>query len=224
MASSARGIFCVVNHDHHSASGCWGANTCPHMSTDSAAAYDMHAHDFLRGRDASMIGSQVVEQWARTLSPGADVMELACGGGHPITRVLQAVGLRIWAVDSSPTLVAEFARRFPSVPVQCARVQDSDFFGRHFDAAIAVGLLFLLPARDQIALIEAVGKVLVPGGRFLFMAPTEIGTWNDLNTGLVCQSLGRAQYEACLNAAGFGIVGTFIDQGHNHYYDAQRVR
>jgi SAM-dependent methyltransferase len=193
------------------------------MLTDSATAYETHAQDFLRGRDESMIGSQVVEQWARTLSSGAEVIELACGGGVPITRVLHSVGLSLWAVDSSPTLVAEFERRFPSVPVQCARVQDSEFFHRTYDAAIAVGLLFLLPESDQLALIENVGKFLVPGGRFLFTAPIEIGKWNDLNTGIVCQSLGRARYEACLNAAGFRILGTFIDKGENNYYDAERT-
>jgi SAM-dependent methyltransferase len=190
---------------------------------DSAIAYETRAQDFLRGRDESMIGSQVVEQWARKLCSGAEVIELACGGGYPITRVLHSAGLKLWAIDSSPTLVTEFERRFPSVPVQCAKVQDSGFFGRTYDAAIAVGLLFLLPESDQLALIENVGKILVPGGRFLFTAPIEIGKWNDLNTGIVCQSLGRARYETCLNAAGFRIVGTFIDKGENNYYDTERT-
>jgi len=192
------------------------------MRTDSAVAYETCAHNFLSGRDTSMIGSHVVEQWARTLTDGAEVIELACGGGYPITRALQTVGLKLWAIDSSPTLVAEFERRFPSVPIQCAKVQDSEFFGRTYQAAVAVGLLFLLPESEQIALIERVAKILVPGGRFLFTAPIEIGSWIDLNTGITCQSLGRTRYEACLNAAGFRVVATLIDKGENNYYDAER--
>jgi SAM-dependent methyltransferase len=193
------------------------------LTADSATAYEVHALAFLQGRDASMIGSQVVEQWARSLRSGAEVIELACGGGYPITKVLHAVGLKLWAMDSSPTLVAAFEHRFPSVPVQCARVQGFEFFGRTFDAAIAVGLMFLLPEHDQLALIDNVSKRLVPGGRFLFMAPIEVGTWRDLNTGMLCQSLGRERYETCLNAAGFRVVNTFIDKGVNHYYDAERI-
>lgn len=193
------------------------------MLTDSAIAYETHAQEFLRGRDESMIGSQVVEQWGRTLPKGSEVIELGCGGGYPITRVLHAAGLKMWAVDSSPTLVAEFQHRFPTVPVQCAKVQYCDFFGRTYDAAVAVGLLYLLPEEDQLSLIERVSKILVRGGRFLFAAPIEIGSWIDLNTGITCQSLGQARYEACLHAAGFRVVSTFTDKGQNNYYDVERT-
>ena len=89
--------------------------------------------------------------------------------------------------------------------------------------AVAVGLLFLLPEEDQMALIARIAKILVPGGRFLFMAPIEVGGWIDMNTGIACQSLGRVRYEACLNAAGFRVAATFIDKGENNYYDAERT-
>lgn len=170
-----------------------------------------------------MIGSQVVEQWARTLTKCSEVIELGCGGGYPITRVLHSAEHKLWAIDSSPTLVTEFKQRFPAVPVQCAKVQECDFFRRTYDAAVAVGLLFLLPESDQLALIERVAKILVPGGRFLFTAPIETGIWRDMNTGIACQSLGRERYEACLNAAGFHVAATFADKGKNNYYDAERT-
>jgi SAM-dependent methyltransferase len=193
------------------------------MHPDPAVEYEARAQEFLRARDASMIGSQVVAQWASTLAKGASVIELGCGGGYPITRALHAAGLRLWAIDSSPTLVAEFERRFPSVPVKCAKAQDSDFFGRTYDAAIAAGLMFLLPEQEQLALIGRVANILAPGGRFLFTAPIEAGSWTDINTGIPCLSLGRARYEACLQRAGFRVAATLIDQGENNYYDAERT-
>ena len=190
---------------------------------DSASAYEARAHEFLRGRDKSPIGTHIVDQWSRTLRRGATVIELACGGGYPVTRVLSSAGLQLWAVDSSPTLVAEFQSRFPAIPVQCARVQESDFFGRTYEGAIAIGLIFLLSESDQSTLISRVSKILVPGGRFLFMAPTERGDWIDMNTGLECRSLGPS-YEEYLREAGFRVVATFIDEGANHYYDVERAR
>lgn len=193
------------------------------MFTDPAIAYEAHAQEFLRARDASTIGSSVVEQWARTLPMGAEVIELGCGAGYPVTRTLHAAGLKLWAIDSSVSLVAEVNRRFPSVPVQCEKVQGSNFFNRTYHEAMAVGLLFLLSEKDQLALIERIAGILVPGGRFLFTAPIEIAEWNDLNTGVVCHSLGRARYESCLNAAGLRIVGTFADKGENNYFDAERT-
>jgi SAM-dependent methyltransferase len=193
------------------------------IQSDSASAYETHAQAFLHRRDDSPIGAAAVAQWARTLSAGAEVIELACGGGYPITRVLHAAGLKLWAIDSSATLLAAFSRRFPAVPARCESVQTSDFFGRSYDAAIAVGLLFLLSEHDQQTLIERVARIIVPGGRFLFSAPIETGSWNDRTTGIVCRSLGRVGYEACLNAAGFRVVATFTDTGQNNYYDAQRI-
>ena len=190
---------------------------------DSANAYESNAYQFLRGRDGSSIGSVVVDRWARTLRKGARVIELGCGGGYPITRVLEAAGLQLWAVDASPTLIEAFRSRFPAIPEQCARVQESDFFGRTYEATVAVGLVFLLAESDQVRLISKVSEILEPGGRFLFTAPIEKGTWKDMTTGLECKSLGLARYEGHLTGAGFRVVDTFSDKGANNYYDVERV-
>src|SRR6478735_4161117 len=112
---------------------------------DAAAAYEANARAFIRDRESWPIGAGIVERWARSLREGATCIELACGGGYPVTKALSAAGLQLWAVDASPTLVAEFRTRFPKVTVQCERVGNSSFFGRKFDGAIAIGLLFLLP-------------------------------------------------------------------------------
>ena len=191
---------------------------------DAAAAYEANARAFIRGRDRSPIGARVVEQWAHTLRKGAPVIEMACGGGYPITTVLEKAGLQLWAIDASPTLVAEFRARFPKIPVQCELVQESSFFDREFEGAIAVGLLFLLPEADQAALLARVSKILVPGGRFLFMAPLRAGTWADMNTGLECRSLGQEKYEELLTQSGFRIIATHVDEGANNYYEAQKLR
>jgi cyclopropane fatty-acyl-phospholipid synthase-like methyltransferase len=191
---------------------------------DSAEAYEAHARDFLRGRDPSPIGTRVVDQWSRSLRTGASVIELACGGGYPITRALAAAGLKLRAIDSSPTLVAEFRSRFPAIPVQCAKVQESGFFGQMYEGAIAIGLIFLLSESDQGALISRVAGILEPGGKFLFMAPIEKGDWIDMNTGVECRSLGQASYENHLREAGFRVVATYSDTGHNNYYDAELIR
>ena len=189
---------------------------------DSASAYEQHAQEFLRCRDSS-IGSEVVRQWERELPRGVEVIEIACGGGHPITKELVAAGLKLWAIDSSPTLVAEFKSRFAEIPIRCEKVQDSDFFTRTFDAAIAVGLLFLLPESEQAAVIARVANVLVPGGRFLFTASKEVGTWRDMTTGIEGSSLRQKRYKEILEKSGLQILTTYEDEGKNNYYDSERL-
>ena len=109
-------------------------------------------------------------------------------------------------------------------PTQCALALESDYFGRQFGAAISIGLLFLLEASEQVALLRRVSEILLPGGRFLFTAPIETGTWRDTTTGHECRSLGRARYVEALENAGFCVIGTHVDEGRNNHYEAQKVR
>jgi SAM-dependent methyltransferase len=195
----------------------------PAMSGDSAGAYEKHARAFLNARDSSMTGAAVVERWARSMSPGTEVLEIGCGGGVPVTRILAEAGLKLWALDSSPTLLSEFRARFPTIPAECASALESTYFGRTFDAVVAIGLVFLLKAEEQAALIHRVSGVIVPGGRLLFTAPLEIHTWADMTTGHECRSLGRERYESALAEAGLRVVATYEDEGQNNYYEAERV-
>ena len=166
-------------------------------------AYETHALKFTSIRDKSNIGATVVEQWARGIQHSSAVIDLGCGAGYPLTRSLNNLDLRIWAVDSSPTLVKLFRSRFPHIPVQCATVQEFDFFGRTYDAAIAIGLIFLLSEADQIDLISKVSKALNVGGRLLFSAPYQIASWEDICAGCDSRSLGQIRYEEILSEAGF---------------------
>ncbi len=199
---------------------------CSHikgMDSDSVRAYENHARKFLTVRDRSSIGIGVIEQWAHSLPIGSDVLEIACGGGVPVTRTLAVAGLKLWALDSSPTLVSEFKARFPDIPVECAHALESDYFRRKFSAVISIGLIFLLSEDEQVVLIRRVSELLSPGGRFLFTAPVESGIWADMNTGHECRSLGRERYESILREAQFRVLDTYVDEGRNHYYEVERV-
>jgi SAM-dependent methyltransferase len=170
----------------------------------------------------STAGAAVVSAWARTLPAGSDVLDLGCGSGQPIAAALDAAGCRVYGIDASPRLVEAFALGFPQHRVVCETVETSPFFGRRFEAAVAVGLLFLLPPVAQCELIARVAAVLKPGGRFLFSAPVQQAEWMDLLTGRKSVSLGDAAYRAALHAAGLRVGAEHVDEGGNHYYDAVR--
>ncbi len=189
---------------------------------NSAIAYEQNAHTFLSGRDKSNTGYKVVQNWAKNLPKGSEVLEIACGGGYPVTSELEKAELNLWALDSSETLLAEFRLRFPNIPAKCERVQTSDFFSKNFNAVIAIGLLFLLPESEQEELIKKVSNILLKNGFFFFTAPTEKGKWSDLNTGIECDSLGLEKYKELLAKYGFRIVSKVSDIGNNHY-NAEKI-
>ncbi|MFO0701730.1 MAG: class I SAM-dependent methyltransferase [Nitrospira sp.] len=190
---------------------------------DAGRFYEMQALKYLDVRDRSRVGVDIVERWARSLPFGSPVVEIACGGGYPITQVLVDAGLPVWAIDSSPTLLKQFRLRFPMIPTQCASALDSTYFGRTFEAVISIGFVFLLRQDDQLVFLHRVSEILEPGGRFLFTAPVEMGTWRDVTTGLECWSLGRIAYTRALEQLGFRVIRTHVDEGENNYYDAEKI-
>jgi len=194
-------------------------------NSDKSNGYDEIAAIFIsgRGRNHSGVGASVVTDWSQKLPDRATVLDLGCGNGVPISQALIERGFNVYGVDASARMVAAFRASFPTVPVECAAVEDSDFFGRTFDGVVAWGLFFLLDAEVQRRLIAKVAAVLPSGGRLLFTAPSESCSWADAMTGRTSISLGYEAYRKALEAEGMSLVGTRLDEGENHYYFAQKT-
>lgn len=193
-------------------------------TVDPSRGYESCAAEFLAGRDRARdgIGAATVRTWARTLRVHGAVLDLGCGSGIPNSRVLIDAGLRVCAVDASPTLVAAFEQTFPGIPTACEPAETSTFFDRTFDGILAWGLLFLLPSDTQQRLLRRAARALAAGGRLLFTAPRQPCRWIDALTAYPSESLGADVYREILRGAGLDLIGEFDDEGENHYYDAVR--
>lgn len=194
---------------------------------DRSNGYEAVAAEFLARRGSGRstgVGVHAVRAWARMLPSGAAVIDLGCGPGFPITEVLVAEGLDVFAIDAAPSFVEAFRRNLPNTPVVCEAVQDSTFFHRAFEGVLAWGLMFLLSPEDQRRLIQRIAGILVPGGRLLFTSPPEPLVWNDAMTGLESRSLGAEEYRRQLSAVGLWVTSEYEDEGQNHYFDASKTR
>jgi len=194
---------------------------------DRSSGYEAVSQEFLarRGSPRSRstgIGVKEVRKWARKLTHGSSVIDLGCGPGFPITAVLVEEGLYVFGVDAAPSFVAEFQRNLPDIPIVCEAVQESRFFNRKFDAALAWGLMFFLQAEDQHRLIRSFAEILLPNGRLLFTAPAKAAVWNDAMTGLESISLGADAYKKLLKAVELFVAEEYEDEGKNHYFDCRQ--
>ena len=195
---------------------------------DGSNGYESVANIYIAGRGSrarvgDSVGAGVVKAWASAFPPSATVLDLGSGPGEPSTRILQEAGLTPYAVDASPTMVAAFRERFPRVPIEQSTVEASEFFNRTFRGVLAWGLLFLLDPATQALVIQKVGRVLEPEGRFLFTATREPQEWLDGMTDQPSQSLGEERYKQLLRDAGLKWVADAQDEGENHYYFAEKV-
>ena len=188
---------------------------------DRSNGYELVAERFMASRNQDM-GVATVRDWSRTLPPGSSVLDLGCGYGAPVSQALIDEGFAVFGIDASAKMISAFRARFPVAHAECAAVEQSAFFSRQFDAAVAVGLMFLLPLEVQAVVIRKVAKALNPGGKFMFTSPKECCTWKDLQTGRESISPGAEAYHQILRAQGLVLDGEQIDEGNNHYYLASK--
>ena len=191
------------------------------MDVDRSEGWDGVAEQFMAAR--SDIGAALVRSWARdNLRQASTIVDVGCGSGVPIAQALIEDGFAVFGIDASARLIEAFRRRFPETPSACEAAQDSMFFHARFDAAVSIGLLFLLAADDQRKVIQRVANALKPGARLLFSAPREACEWQDVLTGRRSISLGEQGYARLLENTGLRLVGCHADEGANNYYDAAR--
>jgi SAM-dependent methyltransferase len=192
---------------------------------DDSNGYEGIASGFIksRGQAVNGIGASTVRNWVRALPANAAVLDLGCGTGIPVSKVLMDAGMTVYGIDASPTMVRAFRHNFPHAQVACEAVENSSFFNRQFDAIVACGLLFLLPKEKQEIVVQKAASALDSGGRLLFTAPSQSVAWQDAMTGKPSLSLGAEKYMALLAPSGLALVEELEDEGQNHYYHAVKA-
>jgi SAM-dependent methyltransferase len=189
---------------------------------DKSNGYEAIAPIFIKGRGQAVngIGASSVHNWVRTLPVNSTVLDLGCGTGIPISKILMDEGMIVYGIDASPTMVKTFRQNFPNTSVACESIEDSLFFNRTFDAIIAWGLFFLLSETAQAILILKAANALPTGGKLLFTSPHMQVEWMDAMTGRRSVSLGAEKYKELLSVSGFSLLEEFMDEGENYYFSA----
>lgn len=182
---------------------------------DRSNGWDEIAERFISLRSAT--GADVVRRWARQLPRDATVVDVGCGSGIPISQTLIDAGFTLYGIDASPRLVSVFRSHFPDHHIACEAAEDSAFFHRTFDGAVAIGLVFLLPPAVQQTVLARIATALKPGGHLLMSAPDQPCEWTDSLTGRPSVSLGTDQYVRILEPLGHRLQTTYTDDGGNHY-------
>src|SRR5215472_3451005 len=124
-----------------SAARVWGKRSLPHTlaaetfsmillvalrirtmdTVDRSNGYESIAAEYIAGRGTGgTLGASHVRRWASELPRGAEVLDLGCGTGVPISQALMESGLAVYGVDASPSMIAAFRRRFSDLPAECA--------------------------------------------------------------------------------------------------------
>ena len=188
---------------------------------DMSNGYDALAKDYIKLRSATGVG--IIKDWAAPFPGTATILDVGCGNGLPVSKVIIARGLKLVGLDASPNMVAAFKQNFPDAEVICGPAETSDVFQRSFDGIIAVGLIFLLNPDSQAKVLRRMAGALKPEGRLLFTAPKQICSWTDILTEKPSASLGAKAYKDILKQEGLVVINEAVDEGGSHYYAARKA-
>lgn len=156
--------------------------------------------------------------------PGhARVLDLGCGGGVPVARVLAAAGHHVTGVDISETQVQRARAHVPSADFLRADATELDFPAASFDAVVTLYALIHMPLDEQPALLRRIADWLRPGGHLLATTGTTAHTGTDPNwlgsgTPMWWSHTDAATYRNWLSEAGLTVdQEEFVPEGnHGH--------
>jgi SAM-dependent methyltransferase len=169
--------------------------------------YEKVADDFDRARGRSLFERGYLDAVASGLEPGAEILDLGCGGGEPIARYFIERGFNMTGVDAAPSLLAKCRRRFPAMRWVEHDMRMLDL-GRHFDAILAWNSFFHLRKNDQRTMFDVFERHARPSALLLFTSgPGEGEAIGSLfGHELYHASLSSGEYESMLAEHGFAIV------------------
>ena len=188
--------------------------------------YDLIA-DWYASERVDQTGVPEALALAKTLPPGARVLDIGCGNGLPITKTLLAANVQVVGIDSAPKMLARFRLNLPAAHAGRAVAQSLPFADATFDGAVAWGVMFHLPQAEQIKVIARVARVLKPNGSFLFTAG-DVGDDSGDHIGVMngvefhYYSFTTDGYRRVLVDHGLRLVDFHKDKGENGYYLAAK--
>ena len=133
-----------------------------------AAGYDRIADAYLAwsGLRPSATRLRALAMAEAAIPTGADVLELGCGAGLPMTAAL-ATGRTLTGVDISAAQLERAQINVPGATFIQADLTTLDWPDASFDAVVAFYALTHVPRTEHAALLGRIRRWLRPGGVFL---------------------------------------------------------
>jgi len=124
-------------------------------------AYRSEGFDYERSRYRGFLS------WLEPrLQNGDRVLDLGCGCGIPVAKVLSG-RFSVLGIDISPIQVRRAQQFVPEAEFRCADFTDLELPERSFDAIVAFYAIIHVPIGEQPALFDSIASWLVPGGFLL---------------------------------------------------------
>jgi cyclopropane fatty-acyl-phospholipid synthase-like methyltransferase len=150
------------------------------------------------------------------LKPGSQVLDLGCGCGVPVSRIL-AGEHSLTGVDISPVQVQRARELVPTGEFICTDMAGIDFEAARFDAIVSFFAVIHVPVAEHPALFQKMNRWLRPGGLLMFSVGHNAWTGTEPDwkgAEMYWSHAGPDTYREWLKELGFQILWeTFLPEG-----------
>ncbi|WP_420139455.1 class I SAM-dependent methyltransferase [Sphingomonas sp.] len=179
---------------------------------DVLPVYERHGRVWAGLRSAQAVEHDWIDRFCALIPAGATILDIGCGSGVPIARMLVERGYDVTGVDGSATMLALFRANLPGVAAQRMDMRQLAL-GQRFAGLLAWDSFFHLSPEDQRGMFARFRAHAAPGAPLMFTSGGAEGSAiGDLaGDPLYHGSLGPAEYRERLNAAGFDLVDHVVN-------------
>ena len=179
-------------------------------------------YDSLRSEN---IGVKDILHEVNIMGSEIKVLDLGCGTGHPIAKVISPIVMEYCGIDNSQPMLDAYLKNVPNADCRLLDMSDIDQISGKWDFIFSWGAICHLPLEFQKKTMMAVSNLLKPEGCFLFTGGKEV----DECTGKVGEytvyhySMGESAYKKFLSDQGMDFIKASFSEGSNYVYVFKKI-
>jgi ubiquinone/menaquinone biosynthesis C-methylase UbiE len=156
------------------------------MQSEEAKELVLRGYDALSERYDEAFGSDTkygewLAELLTRLGGGSRVLDVGCGAGVPVAKVLADAGHVVTGVDISRVQIERATERVPHATFVQADATELEFPAESFDAVLTFYSLIHIPVDEQERLLQKIASWLRPGG--VFVATVGASAWTGAEEG-----------------------------------------
>ncbi len=143
-----------------------------------SAGYDRMADEYLKLFGVSLVRQRKLAEFIDRLPAKAAVLDLGCGAGEPVARILTEHGFEVTGIDASSGQIERARRNVPAATFVQDDMTSAEFAPQTFDGVCAFYSITHIPSEEHRDLVRQIARWLRPGGVFLASLGSTSGDWS----------------------------------------------